>query len=52
MIDRVGDHTLTKREKAVLSDCFWTAGYRGLLSGTIAGGVLAWAGKFLQYCVM
>ena len=45
MIERIGEHTLTKREKSVLSDCFWTAGWRGLLSGTTAGGILAFAGK-------
>ncbi|KAG2381764.1 hypothetical protein C9374_006148 [Naegleria lovaniensis] len=48
MIDRVGDHILTKREKSVLNDCFWTAGIRGLIGGVTAGGLLGFIVKKYQ----
>ncbi|KAF0985150.1 hypothetical protein FDP41_000189 [Naegleria fowleri] len=48
MFDRVGDHILTKREKSVLNDCFWTAGIRALIGGVSAGGLLAFIVKKYQ----
>jgi len=49
MIDQVGDHILTNREKQVLSDCFWKAGTRGVIGGTVVGGLVAFAGRFSSF---
>ncbi|KAL9657580.1 hypothetical protein ABK040_001007 [Willaertia magna] len=45
MFDKVGDHQLTSREKAVLSDCFTTGLMRGLAGGGLVGAGLYWLAK-------